>query len=380
VLHGRLEILRSGRATLVSSATGIAELSWSSDGQWLAFERPYANASSVWVVRVNGSEIHKVASGTVVSFRWSTTGDVLAFATSNGGAHSPSTVQAVLVPSGRRVLEHFGEGEVESIVASGRGVAFGDSFFVAGVGFVQGSLLEELENGAKDWVVARSSVSSYLPLGFSPDGKTLLYAVDPMSSASIAADGLRVIARTGIVDRALGIALVDPGSWSWSANSANLAITLGDSRAAWASDKHVQVCDVVVGRCREQRSPAGTISFSPSYGSAGRFAYVTARGLGGPSGFGKGAPTGSAASSWESSFRVWASTGSSSAEELTALGVAAEPQWVDGGPGLLVAQSGALCYLKSASAPPDCFTPRFLALGLGNYGQFDLSSSFALAR
>jgi dipeptidyl aminopeptidase/acylaminoacyl peptidase len=192
-LHGRLEILRSGRATLVSSATGIAELSWSSDGQWLAFERPYANASSVWVVRVNGSEIHKVASGTVVSFRWSTTGDVLAFATSNGGAHSPSTVQAVLVPSGRRVLEHFGEGEVESIVASGRGVAFGDSFFVAGVGFVQGSLLEELENGAKDWVVARSSVSSYLPLGFSPDGKTLLYAVDPMSSASIAADGLRVV-------------------------------------------------------------------------------------------------------------------------------------------------------------------------------------------
>ena len=61
---------------------------------------------------------------------------------------------------------------------------------------------------------------------------------------------------------------------------------------------------MLIGRCREQRSPAGTISFSPSYGSAGRFAYVTATGLGGPSGFGKGAPTGAAVGLWESTFRV----------------------------------------------------------------------------
>ena len=376
VLHGRLEILKSGRETVVSSSPGIAGLSWSSDGQWLAFERPYRNASSVWVVRVNGSGLRELASGAIVCYRWSTTGDILAFATSSGGPHS---VRAISFPSGRSLLEQFGDGEVGPIVASGNELAFGDSYFAAAVGFTQGSLLAESANGAKSWVDASSKNSSYDPLAFSPDGKTLLYAIDPVNSASIAADGLQVLAQTNMTDRALGIALVDPGSWSWSPDSADLAITLGDSRAAWATDKHVQVCDVLIGRCREQRSPAGTISFSPSYGSAGRFAYVTATGLGGPSGFGKGAPTGAAVGLWESTFRVWATTGSTSAKELTSLGAAVDPQWVDGGPGLLVERSGALCYLESTSAAPTCFTPRFLALGFGNYGQFDWSTSFALA-
>ncbi len=376
VLHGRLEILRNGRETVVSSSPGIAGLSWSSDGQWLAFERPYRNASSLWVVRVNGSSLRELASGAIVCYRWSTTGDILAFATSSGGTHS---VRAMSFPSGRSLLEQFGDGEVGPIVASGNELAFGESYFSAGVGFTQGSLLVEPLNGAKSRVDASSKNSSYDPLAFSPDGKTLLYAIDPVNSASIAADGLQVRARTNMTERALGIALVDPGSWSWSPDGADLAITLGSSRAAWATDKHVQVCDVLVGRCREQRSPAGTISFSPSYGSAGRFAYVTATGLGGPSGFGKGAPTGAAAGRWESTFRVWASTGSPSAKELTSLGAADDPQWVDDGPGLLVERFGALCYLKSTSAAPTCFTRRFLALGFGNYGQFDWSTSFALA-
>jgi len=260
VLHGRLEILKSGRETVVSSSPGIAGLSWSSDGQWLAFERPYRNASSVWVVRVNGSGLRELASGAIVCYRWSTTGDILAFATSSGGPHS---VRAISFPSGRSLLEQFGDGEVGPIVASGNELAFGDSYFAAGVGFTQGSLLAESANGAKSWVDASSKNSSYDPLAFSPDGKTLLYAIDPVNSASIAEDGLQVRARTGMTERALGIALVDPGSWSWSPDSADLAITLGDSRAVWATDKHVQVCDVLIGRCREQRSPAGTISFSP---------------------------------------------------------------------------------------------------------------------
>jgi hypothetical protein len=264
-------------------------------------------------------------------------------------------------------------------VASGNELAFGESYFSAGVGFTQGSLLVEPLNGAKSRVDASSKNSSYDPLAFSPDGKTLLYAIDPVNSASIAADGLQVRARTNMTERALGIALVDPGSWSWSPDSADLAITLGSSRAVWATDKHVHVCDVLIGHCREQRSPAGTISFSPSYGSAGRFAYVTATSLGGPSGFGKGAPTGTAVGPWKSTFRVWASAGVSSPKELTSLGAADDPQWVDGGPGLLVERFGGLCYLRSTSSAPTCFTPRFLALGFGNYGQFDWSTNFALA-
>ena len=86
--------------------------------------------------------------------------------------------------------------------------------FQAGVGFTQGSLLAESVNGAKSWVDAeleelklrRSSVSGQT-------GKTLLYAIDPVNSASIAAKSLasQVLAQTNMTDHPLGIALVDPG-------------------------------------------------------------------------------------------------------------------------------------------------------------------------
>jgi hypothetical protein len=148
-------------------------------------------------VRVDGSDLRELASGAIVCYRWSTTEDILALATSSGGPHSSgsSTVRATSFPSGRSVLEQFGDGEVGPIVASGNELAFGESFFAAGVGFTQGSLLAESVNGAKSWVDASSKNSSYDPLAFSPDGKTLLYAIDPVNSASIAADGLQVRAR-----------------------------------------------------------------------------------------------------------------------------------------------------------------------------------------
>ncbi len=230
VLNARLEILRSGKATVVSSSRGITELSWSSDGRWLAFERPYRSTSSVWVVHVDGSELREVASGAIVSYRWSTTGDVLALATSNATPPFSSTVRVIVPPSTSRVVDRIGDGEVGPIVASGSQLAFGDTVFKAGVGFTHGSLLLESVSGAKARVVVGSNKSSYQPLGFSPDGKTLLYAIDPQNSASIAADGLQIHARSSAADRALGVALVDPGSWSWSSGSADLAITLGASR------------------------------------------------------------------------------------------------------------------------------------------------------
>ena len=195
VLNARLEILRSGKATVVSSSRGITELSWSSDGRWLAFERPYRSTSSVWVVRVDGSELREVASGAIVSYRWSTTGDVLALATSNATPPFSSTVRVIVPPSTSRVVDRIGDGEVGPIVASGSQLAFGDTVFKAGVGFTHGSLLLESVSGAKARVVVGSNKSSYQPLGFSPDGKTLLYAIDPQNSASIAADGLQIHAR-----------------------------------------------------------------------------------------------------------------------------------------------------------------------------------------
>jgi hypothetical protein len=364
---------------VVSPRAGINDLSWSYDGQWLAFERPDIGTSSVWAVRINGSGLREVASAAIISYRWSTTGDVLVIASSSAGPPYSALIRVVAVTSRAHVIDRIANGEAGPIAASGSEVAVGETLFKASVGFTRGSLLVESLTGGEAHVEVSSNALSYQPLGFSPDGSTLIYVVDPDNSASLAADGLEIHVRGSTGDQVLGVALVDPGSWSWSSDSADLAITLGDSRAAWATDKHVSVCAVLLAHCRRLQSPPGTISFDPSYGTAGRFAYVTAAGLGGASGFGRGSPSGSAVDSWESTFRVLISNGSAVARELSTLGAADDPQWVAGGPGLLVERSGALCYLKSISSPPACFTPRFLALGFGNYGQFDWRGSFALA-
>ena len=267
VLGGHLEILRAGRATVVASSSGISAMSWSSDGQWVAFERHGGKTASVWVVGVNGFGLREVGSGAVVCYGWSTSGDVLAVAAASGGPRGTSVIRALSLPSGRLVVQRLEAGEVESIVASRTQLAFDVSSFEPGIGFVKGSLRGQALNGGKSRIIASSSTSSYDPLGFSPDGETLLYAIDPMNSASIAADGLRVRVESGTGGRVVGTALVDPGSWAWSLDSAYLAITLGNSHAAWATDKHIWACRLPIGDCREQDSPAGTISFDPSYGS-----------------------------------------------------------------------------------------------------------------
>jgi hypothetical protein len=68
--------------------------------------------------------------------------------------------------------------------------------------------------------------------GVSPDGKWILYAIDPMGSASLAADGLtlRAIRATGGRSYVVGFGLLHAGYLTWCGN--RLVMTAGGDRIA----------------------------------------------------------------------------------------------------------------------------------------------------
>lgn len=77
--------------------------------------------------------------------------------------------------------------------------------------------------------------------GISPDGKWILYAIDPMGSASLAADGLMIEAVRATGGRSYTVAsgLTYPSYRSWC-NASTLVVTAGGDRLA-AHDKRVIV-------------------------------------------------------------------------------------------------------------------------------------------
>lgn len=381
VTGGRLRILVSGVDHDVASGTGVSDLSWSHDGTWLAFQRTAPDgAVTLFAVRSNGTDLREVGSVSTSTVAWSSTTDELLI-----GGSAPFAKRSalrVVRPGGHSRLVAHVPGTIESISAAGPELAVSTARFAHPNGFASATLLLRSAAGSRWRTVARSSVSSFEIDGFAPGGKTLLYEVDPSNSASIAADGLRYRVHSVAAGRtrSIGIGLVFSWWRSWAPSGKTLAITLGGSRAAWATDKHVSICALASSRCRSISSPQGTISFAPSYGTGGRLAYVTAEGLGGPGGFGKGQPEGKAgARRWESTSRVWAGASPATAHELRALGPALAPQWVGGGPGLLVARSGALWYLPSVEATVVRVTESFLPMGYGDHGVLDWSSDYALA-
>lgn len=382
VLAGPLEVVRSGRARTAALASGIVDLSWSPDGRWLSFERSQPDGRvSVWVVDAAGARLRQVVAATQGPVIWSARGDDL-FAASASPFAASSTLRELRPTGGARTVGRFG-GDIESLASGETGLAVSTARFDRATGFRSASLVIVAATGGRMRTVARSSTESFDAVSFSPRGEALLYFTNPSDSASLAADGvafhLYTIATGG--GRSIGVGLTDPSWQAWSADGTRVAATLGGSHAAWSTDKHLAICTLAAARCARVRAPARAISSAPSFGAGGRLAYVKATGFGGPGGFTGGRPlSASAVDRRSATFRIWVGGGGRTCVELTNLGAASAPEWVDGGPALLVVRARALWYLASPSAPARRLTSGFFAAGFGYYGTSNSwSGQYALA-
>jgi len=228
--------------------------------------------------------------------------------------------------------------------------------------------------------------------GWWPDGQGLLFWLDTVYSASIAADGLTLYSQaSGTAPRPLATTLVSSSSVSWSAArgddgetggaaGAVVAVVAGGDRVVWGGDKRVETCDPVTATCSSVAGPEGAVSLSPAWGPGRQLYFVAA------SDTGPFSPVGDAVFSdgwlgrWDETARLYVATAQGAVPVPgTGNGVV---DAVDGGnAGLVVVRDDALWLVASGRGAARVAGPLFASASPGGYyGQVDWPSMFAWSR
>ncbi len=230
-------------APVLAAGTGITALGWSRDGRSLAFETTSGRTTSLWRVGVGGTELRRVSMSVNGSlpFAWSPTGDTLYFASSPPFAKQSSV--SALGPTG---VAHV----LRRVAGSATGLASGGAYLAVATTTYEhpsgcaASLLELVPTGGGvSRVISQSKLDAFDLVGFSPDRRWLLYIVDPQSSQSIAADGLKYRSYSvgSRSSRASGVGLTDSGWQSWAAHDrssrSHSAARLRDRRGSGRSKR-----------------------------------------------------------------------------------------------------------------------------------------------
>ncbi|MBV9102916.1 MAG: hypothetical protein JO060_04945 [Candidatus Eremiobacteraeota bacterium] len=170
----------------------------------------------------------------------------------------------------------------------------------------------------------------------------LLFWLDPMHSASLAADGLPLmtlpIAQNATARPRTVTTMLPYHDWlAWDPSHRLVLLVAGGPRIAWHG-KALERCDTVDVRCVSILNERGSVSLDPAWSADGRVAFVRANDLG--DGWGFSAPEGFAA--WVASRKLWtANADGSNAQRLDAAGRGIyAPAW---------STKGRLVYVRDAT-------------------------------
>ncbi len=387
VLNGELMILRPSIDGGIVVGSGIDPL-WSADGRWLAFLVPRAGGSpsggALWVASANGRDDHRVAGiGPIYpgQFAWSPARDELAVATSGSAFVRQTGAGGVylVTPNGRprRLLPSSWQVDGSVLWApDGRSLALSRIGPVRrGVGASASLYVVRVPGGApRRLVTARGE--GLLPAAWWPDGRGLLYWLDPLFSGSVAADGLPLESLPlGRAPKALGVTLPYPTSLSLAGDSA--AIMLGPNREVW-DDKAVALCALAAARCRKLSPPSGDVALDPALAESGALAFVTARSRAGAGGWPP--PSDRHLGRWLKSERLWIAAPNRRARVVRAAGSGiAAPAWSADDRYVLYVRDRSLYVLDTATGRATLVVGTFAPLGtrFGYYGYVAWGTFFA---
>ncbi|MHB8505630.1 MAG: hypothetical protein ACYDEN_07930 [Acidimicrobiales bacterium] len=388
--HSLVIIDRSGRRhTVALPGSGVPSApAWSADGQWLAFLRlapataAFGPPGTLWVVRADGTGAHPL--GAAGQFAWDPAQDTLAFTSTSGrlALASMGGAPARIAPLGRN-------GTPESLSWSPAGNTLAVATVTYGRNGGTGHLVLLAAGAHRARVLATSQAYGFDLAGWWPDGRGLLYWKDEAFSASIAADGLPLVARSlaSGATHTIATTLAYPDWLAWSPGG-TLAVVAGADRVVWNGAKHLLLCQVASGSCSVQPQPKGTTSIDPAWAPAGELYFARSTGtaaytFGAPPGV---AGVGGAPFGWKA-VEGWAAAGGLRVEQAAgagggrpAGGAAAggggggaavaggaggqEPTFA--GAGILFVRGGSLWLLTDGSSKPIQLTGR-----LGSYGSAD---------
>ncbi|HXT38032.1 MAG TPA: hypothetical protein VN837_20845, partial [Chloroflexota bacterium] len=267
-----------------------SDLAWSADGRWLAYiqiDPTTYTGTALWVARAAGGDAHKVPGLTAIgNFAWAPRGERLAITAAPAGhPNANSSVWLASPTTAPRLLLSGAGGSAWS--PDGRQLAL-ETRRPSKSGTGVGSTLVTISvDGGPLTTHAAVQGSGIILAGWWPNGKGLLYMVDPYFSGSIAADGLPLYSvplhgASKLLTTTLGFK-----EWlSWAPHGTQFLVVAGAGREIWTG-KSLRLCDAAAGTCRILPTPKGRVALDPAWSPDGtRIAYVSARDAGDVGGFG----------------------------------------------------------------------------------------------
>jgi Tol biopolymer transport system component len=261
VLRGSHDQTQARRIALPAGERAVAP-AWSHDHRWLAFlvsrRRSYFAGSvrTLWLARADGRSAHPVLRH-VNRMSWSPTADVLAV--DQVGSRADPSGRARLLRPGHPSSQIHGLADAVGWSPNGRQLAF-TAIQRPRQGLFYGLLGTLDANGRHRVVRYRSRENLMLLRGWTSDGHSVLAWADAQGSASLAADGLPLLAistATGTASR-LARTLTDPAFVSTSPQTTDIAVAAGGDREL-ADHKQIRLCRPT-GGC--QSLPHGTPRFT----------------------------------------------------------------------------------------------------------------------
>ncbi|HLJ59058.1 MAG TPA: hypothetical protein VKZ50_04930 [bacterium] len=346
VADGAAGVLRQ-----IPSVGVAATPTWSHDGHWLAYHRLLgANTatSETWIARADGGASYRVGQARGASpddLAWSPTTATLAAVLRDSSGKSGLWLTN---PGGiSRPLRAAGDA-VTSFAWSPDGAMIA---YVATVSLpVRHDVVSTIR--LRDGQIVRrftaSADTAVVLAGWWPNGRGLVFWLDPDYSQSLAADGLDLfaLALDGSTSRAIAGTLPYRDWLSWAPDGHTLLLVDGGGREVWRG-KHLVVCDVARGTCRRIPQPASDVSVDPAWAPDGStIAFVRAQQRADSSG---GARTGV---DWTTTRTLWltASNGTGAHELSYVRGGVFAPAWATDGRALLFWQDDALWLWRSRSS------------------------------
>jgi TolB protein len=345
VQNGSLFVLDGTTHTLhrLTHARRVLSPRWSHDGQWLAYVLTDGSSSQIWVSRADGSAKSAVTPLGIYTndFAWSPSSDILAVARAfvpSGGIH--------LIPA-HGLMRTVARGlAIESIAWSpdGTQLAFTAHVYSPHVGIQPESLyVVRIPNlrVTRRYTLPRKDGSFMRLAAWWPDGRGVLYWVDPLGSSSLAADGMMLYSlHWAGKPKPLVTTL---GYTDWVTVSGGRAMVVqGDYRATY-DNKWLALCTETSGSCRSLVHPKGAIAVDPAWQPGGNeIAFVQARSLLSMGGF---TPK-HGLQQWLDSNTLWVeSTAVAGARQIhSAGGDVHAPIWSHDGHGLLYVGHNAIWY------------------------------------
>jgi len=372
---------QTGEVKAVTESGQALYPAWSPDGQWLAFVRvtgPQALDGQLWITRPDGSQAHQVQGlpGLVGSrdFAWSPAADVLAVSTENGLWLVPTEGEP------RRAADQGGT----AWSPDGKSLAYSAvlPFDPQNPEDRSDALYTIAVEGGQPVKQIEAAQAGIMPAGWWSDGKGLLYWVDPLHSASIAADGLGLVSlRLGDAKpQTLTSGLVHPDWLSFSPQG-KLLLVKGGGRIVWAG-KSLAVIDVAAGRVQDLPNPEGSVSLDPSFSPDGKhISFVAAKDLGNNV---WGFEDPKDLSAWVATRTLWIedADGGNAHPLASAGGGVYQPLWSKDGGHLLYVRDNALWMVGSEGRAPAKIVDLLPAPQdlFGFYGYLSFSGQFAWFR